>query len=87
MTDIDPVQSFNANKVNLQSGNEAYDEDDEGVGGVIGGAGEAQCKQMCLLLFSRFLSSVMSALLQMRSRSRSMSSCRVASLLRIWLTP
>ena len=67
VTDIDPVQSFNANKVNLQSGNEAYDEDDKGGGGVMGEAGAAQCEQMCFLLFSRILSSVMSALLQIRS--------------------
>merc|ERR1712227_961505 len=46
VTDIDPVQSFNANKVDMQSGNEAYDEDDEGGGGGMGGAGGAQCKQM-----------------------------------------
>lgn len=46
VTDIDPVQSFNANKVNMQSGNEAYDEDDEGGGGGMGGPGGAQCKQM-----------------------------------------
>merc|ERR1712136_281624 len=46
VTDIDPVQSFNANKVNMQSGNEAYDEDDEGGGGGTGGGGGAQCKQM-----------------------------------------
>merc|ERR1712061_123910 len=32
VTDIDPVQSYNSNKINMQSGNEAYDED-EGVGG------------------------------------------------------
>ena len=51
VTDIDPVQSFNANKVNLQSGNEAYDEDAEGGDGVIGGAGEAQCMQMCFSPF------------------------------------
>merc|ERR1719323_948406 len=32
VTDIDPVQSYNSNKANMQSGNEAYDED-EGPGG------------------------------------------------------
>merc|ERR550532_1537864 len=44
VTDIDPVASYNANKVNMQAGNEAYDEDDEGGGG--GGPGGAQCQQM-----------------------------------------
>jgi len=32
VTDIDPVQSFNANKLNMQVGGEAYDEDEEGGG-------------------------------------------------------
>mmetsp|Transcript_138165 Transcript_138165/g.240346 ORF Transcript_138165/g.240346 Transcript_138165/m.240346 type:complete len:511 (+) Transcript_138165:55-1587(+) len=42
ITDIDPVVSFQANKVNMQSGNEAYDEDEEG-----GGPGQGvPCKQM-----------------------------------------
>jgi len=46
VTDIDPVQSFNSNKVNMQSGNEAYD-DDEGPGGGHGGMGgqPVQCQQ------------------------------------------
>merc|ERR1712183_818913 len=29
VTMIDPVQSFNSNKVNMQAGGEAYDEDEE----------------------------------------------------------
>lgn len=32
VTDIDPVQSYNSNKVNMQAGGEAYDEDEEGGG-------------------------------------------------------
>lgn len=44
--DIDPVQSFQSNKVNMQAGGDsAYDEDDEGGGGG-GGPGGVQCKQM-----------------------------------------
>merc|ERR1712060_206923 len=48
VTDIDPVQSYNSNKVNMQAGGEAYDDDDEegGGGGGMGGPGGAQCKQM-----------------------------------------
>lgn len=45
VTDIDPVKSFAANKVNMAAGNEAYDEDEEG-GGAGGGGGGVQCKQM-----------------------------------------
>jgi len=46
VTDIDPVQSFNDNKVNMQSGGEAYDEDDEDGGGRMPGGGQAaQCHQ------------------------------------------
>jgi len=45
VTDIDPVQSYNSNKVNMSSGGEAYDEDEEGGGGGPGGQG-VQCKQM-----------------------------------------
>jgi DnaJ family protein A protein 2 len=45
VTDIDPVQSYNANKVNMQSGNEAYDDDDEGGGGGMRGPGGVQCQQ------------------------------------------
>jgi len=44
VTDIDPVQSFQSNKANMQAGGEAYDEDEEGGGG--GGPGGVQCKQM-----------------------------------------
>merc|ERR1719346_149573 len=46
VTDIDPVQSFNSNKVNMQSGNEAYDEDDDegdGRGGGTRGGQQVQC--------------------------------------------
>jgi len=32
VTDIDPVQSYNSNKINIQAGGEAYDEDEEGGG-------------------------------------------------------
>uniref|UniRef100_A0A7S4QLJ7 J domain-containing protein n=1 Tax=Alexandrium monilatum TaxID=311494 RepID=A0A7S4QLJ7_9DINO len=45
VSDIDPVTSYNANKVNMQAGGEAYDEDEEGGGPGMGGQG-AQCKQM-----------------------------------------
>jgi len=45
VTDMDPVASYNANKVNMQAGGEAYDDDDEGGGGP-GGPGGAQCQQM-----------------------------------------
>jgi hypothetical protein len=43
--DIDPVASFNANKINMQvSGDSAYDDDDDG--GRMGGGGQAvQCQQ------------------------------------------
>eukprot|EP00440_Ansanella_granifera_P020074 gb/GFBE01021809.1/.p1 GENE.gb/GFBE01021809.1/~~gb/GFBE01021809.1/.p1 ORF type:complete len:512 (+),score=193.29 gb/GFBE01021809.1/:1-1536(+) len=45
VTDIDPVQSFNSNKVNMQTGGEAYDEDeDDGPRGGAGGPG-VQCHQ------------------------------------------
>merc|ERR1719367_1133392 len=46
VTDIDPVASYNANKVNMQAGGEAYDEDDEGGGGGGPGGGGVQCQQM-----------------------------------------
>merc|ERR1712060_119231 len=41
VTDIDPVQSYNSNKVNMKAGGEAYDDDDEGGrgGGMHGGQG------------------------------------------------
>lgn len=43
ITDIDPVASFNANKVNMQAGGEAYDDDEEE--GPRGGPGGVQCQQ------------------------------------------
>mmetsp|Transcript_51429 Transcript_51429/g.95145 ORF Transcript_51429/g.95145 Transcript_51429/m.95145 type:complete len:512 (-) Transcript_51429:151-1686(-) len=46
VVDIDPVQSYNANKVNMKAGGEAYDDDDEGGGGGMPGGGGVQCKQM-----------------------------------------
>merc|ERR1719171_80697 len=43
VTDIDPVASFKANKVNMQAGGDsAYDDDDEGGGGGGGGPGGVQ---------------------------------------------
>mmetsp|Transcript_21329 Transcript_21329/g.48746 ORF Transcript_21329/g.48746 Transcript_21329/m.48746 type:complete len:105 (+) Transcript_21329:1-315(+) len=46
VTDIDPVQSYNSNKVNMAAGNEAYDEDEEGGGGRGGmGGQQVQCQQ------------------------------------------
>jgi hypothetical protein len=45
VTDIDPVQSYQSNKVNMMAGSEAYDDDDDERGGM-GGPGGAQCKQM-----------------------------------------
>lgn len=45
VTDIDPVQSYNSNKVNMSAGGEAYD-DDEDEGGQRGpGGGGVQCQQ------------------------------------------
>mmetsp|Transcript_11504 Transcript_11504/g.26662 ORF Transcript_11504/g.26662 Transcript_11504/m.26662 type:complete len:514 (-) Transcript_11504:125-1666(-) len=46
VVDIDPVQSYNSNKVNMKAGGEAYDDDEEGGGGGMGGPGGVQCKQM-----------------------------------------
>jgi DnaJ family protein A protein 2 len=46
VTEIDPVESFKANKVNMQAGGEAYDDDDEDGGGGMRGPGGAQCQQM-----------------------------------------
>jgi len=46
VTDLDPVASYNANKVNMQAGSEAYDDDDEGSGGGGPGGGGVQCQQM-----------------------------------------
>lgn len=45
VTDIDPVQSFNANKVNMSAGGEAYDDDEEEGGGRGPGGGGVQCNQ------------------------------------------
>merc|ERR1712107_647325 len=46
VTDIDPVQSYNSNKVNMKAGGEAYDDDDEEGGGMRGPGGQGvQCHQ------------------------------------------
>merc|ERR1712241_1378889 len=45
VTDIDPVQSYNANKVNMQAGNEAYDDDDEDGSDRMHGPGGVSCQQ------------------------------------------
>merc|ERR1719506_155056 len=46
VTDIDPVQSYNDNKVNMKAGgDDAYDEDDDDGPGMRGPGG-AQCQQM-----------------------------------------
>jgi len=46
VTDLDPVQSYNSNKVNMSAGGEAYDDDDnEGGGGRGPGGGGVQCHQ------------------------------------------
>eukprot|EP00929_Paragymnodinium_shiwhaense_P005539 TRINITY_DN1076_c0_g2_i1.p1 TRINITY_DN1076_c0_g2~~TRINITY_DN1076_c0_g2_i1.p1 ORF type:complete len:517 (-),score=212.67 TRINITY_DN1076_c0_g2_i1:425-1975(-) len=45
LKDIDPVASFNENKINMQAGGEAYDDDDDD-GPRMGGGGGAQCQQM-----------------------------------------
>jgi len=47
VADIDPVQSYNSNKVNMSAGGEAYDDDDddEGGGGRGPGGGGVQCHQ------------------------------------------
>lgn len=44
VTDIDPVQSYNSNKLNMQGGGEAYDEEEE-EGGGMRGPGGVQCHQ------------------------------------------
>merc|ERR1711920_532387 len=46
VTNIDPVQSYSSNKVNMSGGGEAYDDEDEegGGGGMRGGQG-VQCQQ------------------------------------------
>ena len=45
LIDIDPVKSFNDNKINMAAEKGAYDEDDE-PGGGRGGPGGQQCQQM-----------------------------------------
>merc|ERR1711933_691034 len=46
VTDIDPVQSYNSNKVNMAAGGEAYDDDDDEGGGMRGPGGQGvQCNQ------------------------------------------
>merc|ERR1711948_17591 len=44
VSDIDPVHSYNSNKINMQAGGEAYDEDEEGGGGGGMGGQNVQCK-------------------------------------------
>jgi len=45
--DIDPVESFNSNKANMNAGGDsAYDEDEDGGGGGMRGPGGQQCQQM-----------------------------------------
>jgi len=44
ISDIDPVQSYNSNKVNMSGGGEAYDDDEES-GGRQGGGQGVQCQQ------------------------------------------
>lgn len=47
LSDIDPVQSYQSNKVNMKAGGEAYDDDDDERGGGMGGPGQGvQCQQM-----------------------------------------
>lgn len=45
VTDIDPVQSYNSNKANMHSGNEAYDEDEGNDGSGMPGGQNVQCQQ------------------------------------------
>merc|ERR1719356_155949 len=46
VTDIDPVASFNSNKINMTGGGEAYDDEDEDERGPRGGGpGGVQCQQ------------------------------------------
>jgi DnaJ family protein A protein 2 len=48
VTDIDPVQSYNSNKINMSTGGDsAYDDDDDDAGGGgMRGPGGQQCQQM-----------------------------------------
>jgi len=45
VVDIDPVQSYQSNKVNMSAGGEAYDEEEEEGGGGMRGPGGVQCHQ------------------------------------------
>merc|ERR1719488_441823 len=46
VTDIDPVSSYNSNKINMSGGNEAYDDEDEDDRGPRGPGGQpVQCQQ------------------------------------------
>jgi hypothetical protein len=49
VTDIDPVESYRSNKVNMKAGGEAYDDSDDerggGGGGFPGGGQQVQCQQ------------------------------------------
>mmetsp|Transcript_22767 Transcript_22767/g.50093 ORF Transcript_22767/g.50093 Transcript_22767/m.50093 type:complete len:512 (-) Transcript_22767:29-1564(-) len=45
LVDLDPVQSYNSNKVHMTGGNEAYDDSDEENRGGRGGEGGVQCHQ------------------------------------------
>merc|ERR1712228_659264 len=46
VSDIDPVTSFNSNKINMSGGNEAYDDEDEDDRGGRGPGGQpVQCQQ------------------------------------------
>merc|ERR1712072_1513374 len=46
VVEIDPIQSFNENKINMSSGQEAYDEDEEGNERPDGHSRPPQCAQM-----------------------------------------
>merc|ERR1719379_1414989 len=47
VVEIDPIQSFNENKINMSSGQEAYDEDEGGdMRGPDGHGRPTQCAQM-----------------------------------------
>jgi len=47
LEDIDPVQSYNSNQINMKAGGEAYDDDEGGGGGMRGPGGQnVQCQQM-----------------------------------------
>jgi len=46
LTDIDPVQSYSSNKVNMMAGGDSAYDEDEDCGGGMRGPGGAQCQQM-----------------------------------------